>query len=53
MIALSQKHYIEPNYVIGLSLQISEHRHSQNFGLVAPQEQNVPTHGHMLIFLFS
>ena len=57
MIALSQKHYMEPNYVIGLSLQVSEHRHSQDFGLVAAQKQNVLTHGHMfqlmVIFLFS
>ena len=57
MIALSQKHYMEPNYVIGLSLQVSEHRHSQDFGLVAAQKQNVLTHDHMfqlmLIFLFS
>ena len=46
---------MESKYVIGLSLQESEHKRIQEFGLGAGQKQNVQTNSHMfrqLILIF-
>ena len=49
MLSSSKKLHMEIKYVICWSLQESEHRHSQKFGLGAAQKQNVQTHGHNVL----
>ena len=46
MLSSSQKHNMEPKYVIGLALQRSKHRRSQKFGLGAAQKRNIQTQDH-------
>ena len=41
------KNNMEPKCVIGLSLQGSKHRRSEEFGLGAAQKRNVLLHGRM------
>ena len=52
LLSSSQKHHIEPNYVIifsGLSSQRSAHGRSQEFGFGVAIKQKVQSHGRKVI----